>query len=309
MGDSRGKMVQKLAQPFLKWAGGKTQLLDDLLVRIPKKFNEYHEPFLGGGALFFELFNIGRMGEKQGHIFAASLNDINRDLVDAYRSIRSEVEEVIFWLENVYNRYEANFYYEVRERDPATIPDRAERTARLIYLNKTCYNGLYRVNRSGKFNVPFGRYVNPTICNADVLRMASLALQETCLFCEDFGSVVMRNAQEGDFVYFDPPYIPVTEESFTHFTADGFSDTDHAVLAEVARTLKKRGVYVMVSNSDTPFARQLYKDFKIQRVFAKRAINSSGGSRGPVGELIITSYEHGVAETKPRKAAEARASV
>ncbi len=289
------------AKPFLKWAGGKGQLIEELWCRCPPEFQLYYEPFCGGAALFYELYNQGDIAgtkEKlhQGQLTGwAHLSDINSELVLTYKAVRDNVEDVIFWLENVYaTDMSEDFYYQVRETDP-TILSLAERAARMIYLNRRGFNGLYRVNKEGKFNVPVGEFKKPPkILDKDRLHEASTALCFASIDCCHYGAVLDR-AKAGDFVYFDPPYIPLSETSnFVSFTKDGFSDDDHRVLAEVARELKNKGVYVMISNSDTPLARELYKDFFIQNVRARRNINSRGTGRGPITELVITGYMHEV---------------
>jgi DNA adenine methylase len=272
-------MKTSLPKPFLKWAGGKGQIIHELLVRIPKKFNTYHEPFLGGGALFFELY-------RQGRIRKAILSDLNRELIDTYIALRDSVEQVIALLCSY--PYDRDFYYEIRDQDPWRLT-LIQRAARMIYLNRTCYNGLYRVNRRGRFNVPFGRYRNPTVCDAENLRAVSKALRDVEIHCEDFARVLER-AQAGDFVYFDPPYAPVSETAnFTAYTLDGFGPGEQVRLRDVARTLVNRGVAVMVSNSATRFIRQLYHGFLIDEVEVGRPINCRATVRRGWREFIIMS--------------------
>lgn len=262
------------ARPFLKWAGGKTQLLPEILARVPDRFARYHEPFIGGGAVFFAL------APQQ-----ALLADINPDLVGCYRAIRDRLPAVLRYLRS--HDVTEDHFYEVRSWDHADL-DPAEAAARLVFLNRTCFNGLYRVNRSGRFNVPFGRYKNPRICDEDNLRAVSEALQGVDL---TVGSVfeTARRARRGDLVYFDPPYDPVSSTaSFTSYAKDGFGREEQIRLAELFRELARRGVHVVLSNSDTPFIRELYADFVIDRVMARRAINSRATRRGPVGEVLIT---------------------
>ncbi len=272
--------AQPQPRPFLKWAGGKTALLEVLLSAAPREFHVYYEPFLGGGALFFALY-------RQGRIRQAVLGDINRELIDAYRALQTDVEAVIRVLDQY--PYSEAFYYTLREVDPWSLP-LAERVARMIYLNKTCYNGLYRVNRAGKFNVPFGRYKNPNYKDFANLRAVARALQHARLVCASFEEVV-ADAQAGDFVYFDPPYHPLSRTArFTEYARGGFGREDQEKLAEVFRELASRGVWVMLSNSDTPFIRELYRDFTITRVRAPRFINSNPARRGPQTEVLVTSY-------------------
>jgi len=270
-------MKTSIPRPFLKWAGGKGQILDELMTRVPERFHTYHEPFLGGGALFFELYRRGKIRE-------AVLSDCNRELIDTYIALRDAVEEVIALLRSY--PYDRDFYYEIRDKDPWRL-SRPERAARMIYLNRTCYNGLYRVNRRGRFNVPFGRHRNPTVCDAENLRAVSKALRDVEIRCEDFARVLER-AQAGDFVYFDPPYAPVSETAnFTGYTVDGFGPEEQVRLRDVARVLMSRGVAVMVSNSATAWIRRLYRDFRIDEVEVGRPINCRGAVRRGWKEFII----------------------
>lgn len=267
-------------RPVLKWAGGKSRLLGELLRGIPSSFGVYHEPFAGGGALFFEL-------ARQGRLTSAYLSDVNQPLIDVYLALRDCVDDVIRLLK--LHRHEKAYYYQIRALQPAglSLPERAART---IYLNRTCYNGLYRENRAGQFNVPFGRYKNPTICDEPNLRAASRALQGVSLSCRHFASV-LQLAQPGDFVYFDPPYHPLSATScFTSYDRNGFGTDDQVELRDVFAELARRSVKAMVSNSDTPFIWQLYERYRISRVFTSRAINSKAGRRGKVAELIVHNY-------------------
>jgi DNA adenine methylase len=265
-------------RPFLKWAGGKGQLLAELRTRLPASFNAYHEPFLGGAALFFELSARGCIPG------GAFLSDLNPVLIEAYTVVRDDVEALIEALAPHANR--EDHFYATRALDPATLTP-VQRTARVIYLNRTCYNGLYRENSSGRFNVPFGRYVNPTICDRDTLRAASEALRGVDLSQADFQATVAR-AAPGDLVYFDPPYQPVSAtSSFTAYHRDGFGEDRQLALRTAFATLAARGVHVLLSNSDTPFVRRLYAGFRIDSVRANRAINSRADRRGTVGEVIV----------------------
>ncbi len=272
------------AEPFLKWAGGKGQLLNDFVRLFPAKFNNYIEPFVGGGAVFFHLYSNGMLEGKK-----SVLIDSNKDLITAYKSIKdnNKLREIIKALSNgKYLNNEENFY-KVREHEPKSD---AEKTARLIYLNKTCFNGLYRVNSKGKFNVPFGRYNNPLICDSENLRAVNNALTYTELVNGDF-TVVLEYAEKGDFVYFDPPYQPVSKTaSFTGYTKDAFNEKDQERLAEVYKELDKRGCKLMLSNSDVKLIRNLYKGYRIEVVKAKRMINCKAAKRGAVNELVILNY-------------------
>jgi len=273
------------ARPFLKWAGGKTALLHEILPRLPKKIKTYYEPFVGGGAVFFAL-----AAEKR--FKSAVLTDINEELIDTYVSIACGVDTVISCLKQHEKKHSEKYYYKVRAIDTSaamwSAKHSAECAARMIYLNRTCFNGLYRVNKSGQFNVPFGRYTNPTICDEENLRAVSTTLEKVIDFSScDFQHV--KEARRGDAVYFDPPYWPVSATSnFTAYSADGFGPIDQMRLRDVAKRLVDRGVHVLLSNSDTPFVRKLYKGFKIEKVEAPRRINSKCGKRGNVGELLIS---------------------
>jgi len=264
------------ARPFLKWAGGKSQLLPQLRPFIPKTFKAYHEVFLGGGALFFAL------GPR-----AARLTDVNTELIDCYRAVRDDVDGVIAALRK--HRYEKEHFYKVRALAPESLSP-AARAARMIFLNKTAFNGLYRVNSSGRFNVPFGRHRNPLICDVENLRACSVALAQAATEIADF-SAVADHAKRGDFVYFDPPYVPVSDTSyFTSYSVGGFTWDDQRRLAEVLRLLSKRKVKVMLSNSDAPQLRALYSEFRIETVEATRRINSQVGGRGKINEILVLNY-------------------
>jgi DNA adenine methylase len=267
-------------KPFIKWAGGKGQLLPELIDRLPRTFNKYYEPFLGGGALYFAL-----------QVENAYLSDINPDLVNAYLVVKNHVEELIQDLRQ--HVYESNYYYKIRDLDREQEYQKlnsVQLASRFIYLNKTCFNGLHRVNSKGQFNVPFGRYKNPTICNADNLRACSQVLQSTEIKLASFDQIISR-AQKNDFVYFDPPYAPVnTTSSFTKYAKEDFGAEKQVQLADVCRQLDQQGTYFMLSNSKVPLILDLYKDFKIDSVQAIRAINSNAEKRGVVEELIVTNY-------------------
>jgi DNA adenine methylase len=271
------------SRPFLKWAGGKRQLLGPLLDSIRRlgSFGAYHEPFVGGGAVFFELRRLGMPGG------AAFLSDVNERLIEAYQGVAGEVEAVIALLKDHAARHDPDHYLEVR----ASLPDSlAARAARIIYLNRTCFNGLYRENSRGEFNVPIGRYTNPAICDEPRLRAASEALRTARIECRPFETVLDR-ANPGDLVYFDPPYVPVSKTaSFTAYAKQGFGPDDQARLASVFRELASRGVHVMLSNSWTDTVLCLYSEFHTHRVKATRAVNSRADRRGEVAEAIVTSF-------------------
>ncbi len=266
--------VHAKARPFLKWAGGKRQLLPRILKHVPKEFGCYHEPFVGGGALFF--YHVAPR--------KAVLYDSNTRLVRTWRAVRDEVETVIKLLEGY--PYDRDFFMRFRAEDIDQKSD-AEVAAWLIYLNKTAFNGLYRVNRANRYNVPFGRYSNPVICDPDNLRACSVALASADIVEGDFASVETRVAK-GDFVYFDPPYHPLsTTSSFTAYSACGFGPSEQIRLRDVALRLKGKGIRVLLSNSDTPEMRRLYsRGFRKARVSASRAINSKAERRGKISELL-----------------------
>jgi DNA adenine methylase len=272
-----------LPRPFLKWAGGKTQLIGPLIRHAPPAFSQYFEPFAGSGALFFRLF-------REGRLRGVRLSDSNAELMDTYTAVRDQAEEVISLLANYPHSQE--FYYTLRAVGPRAL-DLPARAARMIYLNKTGYNGLYRVNRSGQFNVPFGRYKAPRTCDPDNLRAVSAALRGVDIRCAPF-EAMLEWARPGDLVYFDPPYAPLSATAyFTAYQAHGFSSADQARLRDVCAELARRGVSVMLSNSDTELIHSLYgaAPFVLSRVQAGRAINSNASRRGKITELIITSYQ------------------
>jgi DNA adenine methylase len=275
-GDSRPDAP---ARPFLKWVGGKSQLLSELLPRFPKKIKRYFEPFLGGGAAFFGL-----------HPGEAVLSDLNEELVNVYVAVRDDVEALIAALGQ--HRYDERYFYAMRERDRADAFARSspvERASRLIYLNKTCYNGLYRLNAKGFFNTPFGRYSNPKILDRDNLRACSKALRRAEIHCAGFAAV-LEGARRGDFVYFDPPYLPLSAtSSFTAYRGPGFGLREHTALRDVCAALDAKGVSFVASNSSSPLVFELYCGFRIEKVLATRAINSNGRKRGAVVETLISN--------------------
>jgi DNA adenine methylase len=260
--------------------GGKRRLLPELLSRLPGRFGAYHEPFVGGGALFFELRGCGAIGH-------AILSDINVSLIDVYIGLRDWPQDVIEALR--VHRYDRDYFYYIRSLAPETLTP-AERAARIIYLNKTCYNGLYRENRSGQFNAPFGRYDNPVICDEANLAAASQALRGTEITCTRFTSVLAM-ARPGDLVYFDPPYHPVSATAhFTQYDRQGFGESDQRELCSVFSQLTERGVYALLSNSDTELIRRLYADYRKDIVYAPRVVNSKVTDRGRVAELLIVNF-------------------
>lgn len=280
------KIVAEKAKPFVKWVGGKRQLLKqfrDLGLYPPEKFdaikNTYYEPFVGGGAVFFDLLPRN-----------AVLSDLNNELVITYNVIKNDVEALIHSLKK--HKNEKDYFLKIRAKGTKKLSD-VEIASRFIYLNRTCFNGLYRVNRSGGFNVPFGDNKNPLICDVENLKKVSCALKNVQVKNQDYKEV-LKKAKKGDFIYFDPPYYPVSKTaSFTSYTADAFLDKEQMELRDVFVELHKRGCFVMLSNSDTPFINKIYsgiKGVKINKVFAGRAINSKGSGRGKITEVLITNY-------------------
>ena len=277
-----------MARPFLKWAGGKTQLLRHLLAEAPQRIATYYEPFVGGGALFFAL-------QEEGRFDRAVLSDSNEELINAYIQVRDHVDDLIAALEVHQRKYRARrgerrpgYYYAIRDKRPTCSIGSA---ARMVFLNKTCFNGLYRVNAKGEFNVPHGRYENPTICDGDGLRAASAALQGAELRVADFDDAV-GSAGPGDFAYFDPPYVPVSETAhFTAYTASEFGVDEQARLAATAEAVRARGACALLSNSGHPDVARLYEGggFHLATVEAARAINSNPDARGAVREYLISA--------------------
>lgn len=277
---SRGPVV---AAPFVKWAGGKTRLLPDLDAHIPQ-FSRYFEPFLGGGALFFHLASRAK--------FSAFLSDANSDLVITYNVVKNDVEDLIALLQKHEARYRKDpvaYYYRLRSARPSGNLGVA---ARFIALNKTCYNGLYRVNRSGMFNVPIGRYRNPVICDMDRLQRASAALNYSKAQVVACGyKEALKKARKGDFVYLDPPFHPLSPTAnFVDYTRNGFGEKDQQELAEVFLELDRRRCRVLLSNSDTELMRKLYSGFEQQQVRVGRAISCNASARTGYRELLVRNY-------------------
>ena len=262
------------ATPFLKWVGGKRSIIGELKSRLPDKFNNYYEAFVGGGALFFEI---------APEIKKAFLSDTNMDLVITYSVIKKDPDKLIELLRKHKNNHTDEYYYKVRAMH--TLSDPVEIAARMIYLNKTCFNGLFRVNKKGEFNNAVGKYNNPGICQEDNIRACSKALKSVTIEEKDYTKI---KPISGDFVYFDPPYHPINKTSFTAYTKLGFTEKDQSDLANFCTELSKQGVKIMVSNSNTKFIRDLYKSniFKIGIVNAPRSLNG----RSPVEEVLITNY-------------------
>lgn len=275
----------KTAQPFVKWVGGKRGLLPDILKKLPKDFNNYFEPFVGGGALFFELFSQGKLKNKKAYLF-----DKNSELINAYEIVRDNPNDLIMLLKEFKKKHSKEFYYEVREKDRGEDfenMDALYRAARFIYLNKTCFNGMYRVNKKGFYNVPIGSYKNPNICDEEVLLNASYALQKAviknCSYYE-----VLKYAKKDDLVYFDPPYYPLSKtSSFTSYNECEFLEEEQIELYQTFKELALNDVNVLLSNSDSEFINELYKEFEINHIMANRFINSKSCSRGKIREVLV----------------------
>jgi DNA adenine methylase len=266
-------------RPFLKWAGGKRRLIDQYQSFLPDRIYRYHEPFLGGGAVFFHLRNRCQQ---------VVLADLNPELINVYRCVRDDVEAVIEILQQHQQSHCNDYYYVVRANHQMRSP--VHRAARLIYLNKTCFNGLYRENSKGEFNVPMGRYSKPKVCDASTLKRASAVLQGVEIFYDEFTVVLDRAEGKQDFVYFDPPYHPISAtSSFTGYNRYGFTAADQERLQATFVELARRGVRVMLSNSDCEFIRDLYQEFYLHPIQATRAINSNAKRWGKISELVITS--------------------
>jgi len=281
-----------LPRPFLKWAGGKRQLLAKLKARMPWKFNRYFEPFVGGGALFFS--HAQRFLSEQnvsGAKLPAYIGDITPELIECYTVVRDDVEGLITELQR--HRHDEQYFYEVRaidRTDEYAKLSPIQRASRLIFLNRTGFNGLYRVNSKGYFNVPFGSYENPDIVNAENLRASSILLRRTEIACASYLEVE-HLAQKGDFVYFDPPYAPlVNKPGFTAYSKEGFTDVHQTALRDLCRALDKKGIQFMLSNSSAPIVAAFYAEFNLQEVNAVRNINSKSTKRGEIKEVIVTNY-------------------
>jgi len=281
------RINRKMPLPFLKWAGGKRQLIPQLKNYFPKKFNKYVEPFVGGGAVFFYLYREGFLKYKK-----AILIDINKEIINCYKVIKNNVIDLIESLKN--HKNEKNYYYKVRDLDRnfetynkmTTI----EKASRIIYLNKCCYNGLYRVNSKGQFNVPFGRYKNPQFCDEENLIEVNKALKNVEIFHDSFENC-LKFAEINDFIYLDPPYSPVSETAnFTSYTKENFNVDSQEDLFQVFKNLDKQGCKLMLSNSYNDYIHELYKDYKIFTLQAKRAINCDPSKRGKISEVLVLNY-------------------
>ena len=268
------KVMPAQAKPILKWAGGKTQMLGDLLPKVPVSYGKYIEPFIGGGAMFFAL-------QPENAVIA----DSNPELVNMYREVADHVDSVIEFLRKYENSSE--MFYDVRSQDWTQL-SKSEAAARTIFLNKTCFNGLYRVNKKGQFNVPYGKYKNPKICDVEGLYAASEALKKATIVCGDYFLVLEHYAQPGDFVFLDPPYLPISEYSdFKRYTKEQFYEEDHIELAKMVMSLHERGCTVVLTNSNHPLVHELYAPFTIDVIQTKRHISCNGKTRK--GEDVIVT--------------------
>ena len=276
----KAKSIVDFPKPFLKWAGGKRQLISQMDQYFPKKFNKYIEPFVGGGAIFFYLLPEN-----------AILIDINKDIINAYRVIKNNVTELIGSLKK--HKNEKEYYYDIRnvDRDLEEFDgwSTTEKASRIIFMNRCCFNGLYRVNSKGQFNVPFGIYKNPKFCDEENLISVQKALKNVNLVNDSFDKC-LDFAEEDDFIYFDPPYVPISDSAnFTSYTKDNFNNDDQIRLNETFKSLDERGCNVMLSNSYSDFILDLYRDYHIHFLQAKRAINSDASKRGAIKEVLITN--------------------
>ena len=275
------------ARPFVKWVGGKGKLVPQILEHFPEEYNDYYEPFVGGGALFFAVSPP-----------VARISDLNTVLISAYTRIKHDVEGLIMELKVLEDTYRSlvlldekkELYLEKRAEFNALENTDPRKVALLIFLNKTCFNGMYRENSKGGFNVPFGKHLNPTICDEVNLRNVADALQDVSISLASYQDAI-KNVKPGDFVYFDPPYHPLNvTSSFTSYHADGFSAKDQEQLRDTFKALSEKGCKVMLSNSDSEFINELYKDFNVHKIYAARSINANGSGRGKIQEVLVTNY-------------------
>jgi DNA adenine methylase len=276
------------AQPFIKWVGGKRTLVSRLNEMMPPKFNNYFEPFIGGGALLFHLYSEGILDNRNKSIF-----DINSELINTYNIVKNNPIELIEKLKEYKEKHSNEFYYEIRALDRTEdykISNKILRATRFIYLNKTCFNGLYRVNKSGYFNVPIGSYKSPNIADENVILNASKALEDVNIYNSSYKEV-LNKAKKGDLVYFDPPYYPLNRTSnFTSYSENDFLEKEQEELLEIFDKLAKKGVFVILSNSDTDYIKDLYKNYDINIVDMNRFINSKANGRGKVTEVVVRSW-------------------
>lgn len=275
------KQSNQITYPIVKWVGGKRQLMFELLKNMPENYNRYFEPFIGGGALFFEL-------QPEN----AYISDMNEELINLYSVVRDNVYKLMHDLSK--HKITKEYFLEIRNLDRTdkyTKLSDIEKASRFIYLNRTCFNGMYRVNSQGQFNVPFGHYKNPRIIDEVNLLNCSELLKKTEIKCADFSEILYK-VQKGDFVYFDPPYVPLNEtSSFTSYTKDGFDIDMQFKLRKVCDELDSMGVKFMLSNSDTQLVNELYTNYNINKVFASRQINANAKGRGKITEVLVKNYD------------------
>lgn len=270
-----------VCRPILKWAGGKRQILEELITRMPKQYNRYFEPFVGGGALFFAIQPNN-----------ALINDYNQELINFYEVVRDHCQELIDDIKQ--HKNDEEYYYEIRsldrDKEKWKSLSKIQRASRLIYLNKTGYNGLYRVNSRGEHNVPFGKYKSPKFIDSNNLFACSQLLENTEITCGDF-SKIQSKICEGDFVYLDPPYVPLSKtSSFTSYVTKEFNEEMQYKLKQFCDNINKKNAFFMLSNSYTELVLKLYKDYHIHTVMATRNINSNANKRGKISEVIVTNY-------------------
>ena len=277
-------LKNELVAPVVKWVGGKRQIINEIMKYVPESYTTYYEPFLGGGALLFKL-----QPQK------AVVNDINHELINLYEVIKDNVEELIKDLKT--HKNEKEYFYKIREldrkKDEYSKLTSVQRASRIIYLNKTCYNGLFRVNKAGEFNTPFGNYKKPNIVNETTLKAVSDYFNQAKIrFCSLDFTVVLKGVRKGAFVYFDPPYDPVSDTaSFTGYDRSGFDRSEQIRLKETCDKLDQKGVEFLLSNSATDFIKDLYKEYRIEIVQAKRPINSNANKRGEIDEVLVMNFE------------------
>lgn len=276
-------VLEKLKEetyPLVKWVGGKRQLMLELLKNMPENYNRYFEPFIGGGALFFYLQPDN-----------AYISDMNEELINLYQVVRDNVDELVADLQK--HDISKEYFMEIRNIDRTEEYENwsdVQKASRFIYLNRTCFNGMYRVNSKGEFNVPFGHYKNPRILDENNLINCSNLLQKTEIKHADF-SEILKKVKKGDFVYFDPPYVPLSEtSSFTSYTKDGFDIDMQFKLRDVCDELDSMGVKFLLSNSDTKLVNELYENYNIKKVFASRQINANADGRGKITEVLVRNY-------------------
>lgn len=279
------------AKPFIKWVGGKSKLVPELIKIFPKKFNNYYEPFVGGGALFYEV-------KQNNNISFCNINDINKKLITTYLQIQNNPNSLISFLKSIEIEYkklplieQEKYFYSIRKKYNEEDLDSIAIAGYLIFLNKTCFNGMYRENSKGQYNIPFGDQKNPNICDEKNIMAVFDCLKNTKITNLSFEEAV-KKCQKGDFIYFDPPYHPVNFTSkFTSYHKNCFGPREQEKLRDVFANLDQKGCFVMLSNSYTPFIEDLYCKFNINYLYASRSINSKGDKRGKIKEIVVTNYK------------------